>query len=109
MTSLAETMRADLAQALRERDMTRVKVLRTTLAAIGNAEAVEGVSSVEGVVGYGDVSRRSLTDEDIVGIVAGEVEEWESALAEYSSIGQEQRADGLRRELQILRGYLGDG
>lgn len=64
------------------------------------------MSSVEGIVGYGDVRRRMLTDEDVAGIVAGEVDEWESALAEYVSIGQEQRADELRRELEILRGYL---
>jgi uncharacterized protein YqeY len=108
MTKLAERMRADLAQALRERDIASVKVLRTTLAAIGNAEAVEGVASVEGIVGYGDVSRRTLTDEDVTSIVAREVEEWERALAEYQRIGQAARADGLQRELEILRGYLAD-
>jgi uncharacterized protein YqeY len=86
--------------------MARAKLLRTTLAAIENAEAVEGVSSVEGIVGYGDVSRRTLTDEDVAGIISREVEEWQFALAEYERIGQDEKAGTLRDELSILRGYL---
>jgi hypothetical protein len=42
LTARESRMRDDLTAALRERDMVRVKVLRTTLAAIGNAGAVEG-------------------------------------------------------------------
>ena len=86
--------------------MARAKLLRTTLAAIENAEAVEGVSSVEGTVGYGDVTRRTVTDEDVAGIIGREVEEWQSALAEYERIGQDEKAGTLRYELGILRGYL---
>jgi uncharacterized protein YqeY len=106
MTSLTARIRSDLAGALRERDMTRAKLLRTTLAAIENAEAVEGVSSVEGVVGYGDVSRRILTDEEVAGIISREAEEWQFALAEYERIGQDEKTARLRYELGILRGYL---
>ena len=86
--------------------MARAKTLRTTLSAIQNAEAVEGVSSVEGIVGYGDVQRRSLGDEDIIAIIALEVEEFEQSVAEYERIGQTDRARGLRMELEVLRGYL---
>jgi uncharacterized protein YqeY len=106
MTSLTARIRSDLAGALRERDMTRARLLRTTLAAIENAEAVEGVSSVEGVVGYGDVSRRILTDEEVAGIISREAEEWQFALAEYERIGQDEKTARLRYELGILRGYL---
>jgi uncharacterized protein YqeY len=106
MISLATRIRADLAEALKGRDMARARLLRTTLAAIENSEAVEGVSSVEGVVGYGDVSRRTLTDEDVVGIISREVEEWQVALAEYERIGQVEKAETLSYELGILRGYL---
>ncbi len=86
--------------------MARAKTLRTTLSAIQNAEAVEGVSSVEGIVGYGDVQRRSLGDEDIIAIIALEVEEFEQSVAEYERIGQTDRARGLQVELEVLRGYL---
>jgi uncharacterized protein YqeY len=106
MTSLATRIRADLAEALRGRDMARAKLLRTTLAAIENAEAVEGVSSVEGIAGYGDVGRRTLTDEDVAGIISREVDEWQFALSEYVRIGQDEKASTLRYELDILRGYI---
>jgi uncharacterized protein YqeY len=99
-------MRADLGQAMKERDGLRVKVLRTTLAAIENAEAVEGVSSVDGVDGYADVARRFLDDEEIARILRREIDEWTEGVSEYRRIGQMARADGLERELEILQGYL---
>lgn len=86
--------------------MARAKTLRTTLSAIQNAEAVEGVSSVEGIVGYGDVQRRSLGDEDVIAIIALEIEEFERSVAEYERIGQTDRARGLQMELEVLRGYI---
>jgi hypothetical protein len=96
----------DLAQAMKDRDTARAKVLRTTLSAIQNAEAVEGVSSVEGIVGYGDVQRRSLSDEEVIALVALEIEEFEGSVAEYQRIGQTDMAHELQRELEVLRGYL---
>lgn len=86
--------------------MARVKVLRTTMSAIQNAEAVEGVASVESVVGYGDVPRHSLTDEDLIEIIVHEIEEFERSVAEYRQIGQTERAEGLQMELDVLQGYL---
>jgi uncharacterized protein len=106
MTSLQARIRDDLAEAMRDRDMARVKVLRTTMSAIQNAEAVEGVASVEGVDGYSDVRRRSLSDEDVMEIIIREIEEFEGSVAEYRQIGQMERADGLQRELHVLRSYL---
>lgn len=108
MGELRARMRADLARAMRDGDVPRVKVLRTTLAAIENAEAVEGVSSVQGVVGCQDVSRRVLDDQEIVGILSREADGWTESVAEYQRIGQMARADGLQRELEILQGYLSD-
>ena len=86
--------------------MARVKVLRTTLSAIQNAEAVEGVVSVEGVVGYSDVRRRPLTEDDVIEIIVREIEEFERSVAEYRQIGQTERAEGLQVELDVLRSYL---
>jgi uncharacterized protein len=91
---------------MRDRDMARVKVLRTTMSAIQNAEAVEGVASVEGVVGYSDVQRRSLSDDDVIEIIHREIEEFEGSVAEYRQIGQMERAERLQRELEVLRSYV---
>lgn len=106
MTSLQARIQDDLAEAMRDRDMARVKVLRTTMSAIQNGEAVEGLASVEGVVGYSDVQRRALSDEDVMEIIIREIEEFEGSVAEYRQIGQAERADGLQRELEVLRSYL---
>jgi uncharacterized protein YqeY len=105
---LRDRISADLRQAMTDRDMARARLLRTTLAAIENAEAVEGVSSVAGVVGYSDVSRRALDDRDVMGILVSEIGEWERSLAEYQRIGQTERAGELQRELEILRSYLSE-
>jgi len=106
LSPLRTRIRDDLAEAMRDRDMARVKVLRTTMSAIQNAEAVEGVASVEGVVGYSDVQRRSLSDDDVIEIILREIEEFEGSVAEYRQIGQMERAEGLQRELEVLRSYV---
>jgi len=106
MTSLQARIQDDLAEAMRDRDLARVKVLRTTVSAIQNAEAVDGAAPVEGVVGYSDVQRRSLSDDDVIGIIVEEIEEFEGSVAEYRRIGQTERAEGLERELEVLRSYL---
>lgn len=103
---MRDQMRADLTRAMKERDRARVTVLRSVLGAIENAEAVEGVSSSEGIVGYGDVARRSLEPAAVVAIVEGEIAEREEHVAGYASIGQTDRAEMLRVEVEILRGYV---
>lgn len=89
--------------------MTRVKVLRTTMSAVQNAEAIDGIASVEGVVGYGDVQRRSLTDDDVIEIIVREIEEFERSVADYRQIGQTERARELQMELEVLRDYITSG
>lgn len=106
MSPLRARIAEDLARAMQDRDKARAKVLRTTLSAIQNAEAVEGVSSVDGIVGYGDVQRRSLSDEDVIAIIALEIEEFESSVAQYQRIGQTDRAREFGMELEVLRRYL---
>jgi uncharacterized protein YqeY len=49
-----------------------------------------------------------LGDEEVLAILRREVDEWTEGVAEYRRIGQEARADGLQRELEILQGYLTD-
>lgn len=69
---LRDRLQSDLAQAMKDRDMARVTVRRSILSAFGNAEAVAGTSSSEGAIGYADVPRRSLTDDDVERVIGGE-------------------------------------
>lgn len=112
-------LRRDLTDAIRRRDAAAVSALRTTLAAIENAEAVRpgddapapnpGGSPVAGaVVGLGaaEVPRRHLSDADVERIIRAEVRERVAAAAEYERHGRHARAQRLRAEADVLGRYL---
>ncbi|HXZ71498.1 MAG TPA: hypothetical protein VEH31_11605 [Streptosporangiaceae bacterium] len=111
-------LRLALAEALRARDMIAVSALRSALGAIGNAEAAEpGAAAPAGsagphvagsVAGLGaaEVPRRSLSAAQVEQIVRVEAGERERAAAGYERAGHADRADRLRREVQVLRSVL---
>lgn len=113
-------LQLDLRQAMRSRERTRVAVLRTALAAIANAEAVDaapgadprasiGAGPIAGAsVGAGstEVARRVLSEEDISGILAREHDERLHAAAELDTAGVAARAQELRDEAAVLEDYL---
>jgi uncharacterized protein YqeY len=113
-------LRLALAEALRARDMNAVRPLRSALAAIGNAGAVEpgaaapaGPSSphIAGAVaglGAAEAPRRRLSAAEIEQIVRAEAAEREGAARDYERAGQADRAGRLRREAQVLRSVLPD-
>ncbi|MET3961873.1 uncharacterized protein YqeY [Marmoricola sp. OAE513] len=116
-TSLVERLRADLTQAMRDRDRDVAQVLRTVLSAIANDEAqpvgdaelplVEGpiAGAVHGL-GAAEVARRLLTEEDVRGIVDGERAERLNAAADLDGHGQVHAADALRAAAAVLDRYL---
>jgi uncharacterized protein YqeY len=117
---MRDRLREDLAAAMKSRDRVAITVLRTTLAAIENAEAVDvspreapgaGSRHVAGTsvgVGSSDVTRRVLSDADIGAIIReGSDERWQAA-AEYEKLGRVDSADALRREAAVLDRYLPD-
>lgn len=93
---------------MKERDRTAVTVLRSTLAAIDNAEAVDaagGSSAIESSpvgIGVAEVERRALSEEDIAEIVRSEVADREAAAQEYDRAGRSERAEALRAEARVL-------
>jgi uncharacterized protein YqeY len=115
-------LRRALKQAMKDRDQITVTVLRTTLAAIANAEAVDvtdaaadaeggprlSLSIEQSPVGAGatEVDRRVLTEEQVEQIVRAEAADRRSAVAAYERAGQSDRADRLRSEISVLEAYL---
>jgi uncharacterized protein YqeY len=108
-------LRSGLTAAMKARDQVTVAVLRATLGAIDNAEAVSAPSTVDGGlaieqtpvgVGAADVARRVLTEEDIAGIVRDAIAEREEAAAGYERAGHGERAERLRAEAAVLFTYL---
>ncbi|MFL6056537.1 MAG: GatB/YqeY domain-containing protein [Actinoallomurus sp.] len=112
---LRQRLREALRAAMKTGDRTAVAALRSTLAAIDNAEAVDGPASAHGGlaieqspvgVGAADVERRVLTEEQVAGIVRAEVAEREAAARDYERAGRPERAERLRSEAAVLSAHL---
>ncbi|HEX6195914.1 MAG TPA: hypothetical protein VFZ37_08390 [Jiangellaceae bacterium] len=111
---LHERLRADLKQAMRDRDVPATRVIRRLMGAIGNAEAVrQPVDLPPQVVNPGnpvvaarsDVPRAELAPHDVARIVAAEIDDLDGAIAEYESHGEPERAADLRDEKDVLERY----
>ena len=128
-------MRRDLTTAMKARDKPAIAALRSTLAAIDNAEAVDaaqvppaaagqpaseeippagrgrpaGVGAIAGAalgVGAAEVERRALTAAETEAIVRREVAERQRAADAYERAGQAPHAERLRAEAELLSAYL---
>lgn len=113
MTQLEGRLRSALRIALRERNVLAMGALRSTLAALGNATAVQSVHLAAGgdgqiagsVAGVGatEVPRRQLTDAEAVEIVRAEIADRTAAAEQY---GRSPAADRLRAEAALLSRIL---
>lgn len=101
--TLRERLEADLRVALRERDARLLSVLRTTVSALSNAEAVDPSSLPPGV---SEVPRRELGDDDIRGIVERERDELRITADRMRRVGADDRARELVAQARLLDGYL---
>lgn len=105
--TLYQRLRDDLSRALADRDRLAVAVLRTLVAAIDNAGAVEPGAPL-GVSGRSaDVPRRELSEADMLRLVTDEAVELEHAIAEYESRGRPDAAEPLRARLAVVDRYRG--
>jgi uncharacterized protein len=101
---------------MKARDRAAVSVLRSTLSAIENAEAVDPVTStvtdgefVAGAVqglGAAEATRRTLGEADIIAIVEAEIAELLDAAETYEATGRLDRAEGLRGDVEVLTAVL---
>lgn len=114
MSGVRGRLRGALPVAMKARDRVAVAALRSALAAIENAEAVEvgapaGAFEASPVgVGAAEVGRRVVSDADVVEIVRGEVAAREASARAYEAAGRGDRAELLRVEARVLSAYLPD-
>src|SRR5215212_7526934 len=111
-------MRRGLVDAMKARDQQAVAALRSTLARIDDADALdaepalysgEGHPAVAGSVlgvGAADVDRRVLTPEEMAALVRDDVEEREIAAEVLVRVGRPDQAERLRAQAKLLTGYL---
>ncbi|WP_406031740.1 GatB/YqeY domain-containing protein [Nocardioides sp. NBC_00163] len=116
MTDLQARLRADLLTARKARDTAATAVLRSTLAAVSNAEAqpvAEASLAADGPiagaaigVGATEAARRELTNDDVREIISGEQSERLAAATDLESHGAGEKAEQLRAEAELLAKYL---
>jgi uncharacterized protein YqeY len=105
--SLREQIKADLPAAMRERQTIVVATLRSLMAAIDNAGAVEQGAPSGPIVGRpADVPRKTLSAQDVRKIVQAEADERSGAIATYERLGKTTDANRLREELTVISRYL---
>lgn len=111
-------LRNDLTAALKARDPVTVAALRSALAALENAGAIEvpasraeGTEHIAGTtpgVGATDAARRVLSEHDARAILRSQVEEHRRAADEYVRVGRHDIAERRRSEAAVLAAYLSD-
>ncbi|AKC39453.1 response regulator receiver protein [Mycolicibacterium phlei] len=113
---LRSTMRADLSVAMKTRDSLAVSALRTAIAAIDNAESVDGatqtvqnnthIASAASGLGSAEAARKVLSPADVRAILHAQIEDRATEAARYDVLGQAEAAAQLREEAAIIAGYL---
>lgn len=113
---LRATMRADLSVAMKTRDSLAVSALRTAIAAIDNAESVDGatqtvqnnthIAGAASGLGSAEAARRVLSPADVRAILHAQIEDRATEAARYKMLGQAGAAEQLREEAAVIAGYL---
>ncbi|MEV0432773.1 hypothetical protein [Nocardia sp. NPDC050413] len=113
LTALRDRLRTALKPAMKARDRSAVSALRSALAAIDNAEAVDVGDAKAGALedsavglGAAEARRRELTEDDIVEIVRHEINERRITAGEYDRLGAVDQRDQVTAEADVLSAFL---
>jgi len=108
-TALKQRLRGDLKAAMQARAGDEVRLLRTLIAALDNAEAVpvEGAQDPFRKLGdpSGEVPRRKLDDAAVDALLEAEAESRLAAAADYARHGRGKDAERLRDEVALIGRY----
>ncbi len=100
---LRALLRRDLGVALKTRRAEAAAALRTTIAAIDNAEAVDPATVEDGST---EVARRDLSMADVRAVLHNHIDDYVTEAERYQSLGRHDAAQRLRRQADTLRPYL---
>ena len=109
-SALKQQLRADLKAAMQGRATGEVRLLRTLIAALDNAEAVPGENTYV-PRSFGDpgaeVARRELDEAAVSALLVSEVAARLAAAADYERHGETHEAARLRQEAKLIERYRG--
>lgn len=101
-------MRADLVVAMKARDATAVRALRTALAAVANAEAPPLDSLPAPVSGRSNEhARLDLSVDDVEAVLRHEITDRHDTIARLLPHDRPAEVAELRAEIAVLQGYVG--
>lgn len=108
-------LRNDLTHALKARQPHVVSAMRSAISAIDNAEAVQldsdsiparNINPIGGSFGSGEVTRRTISTDEIRKILRAEADERIAQAGTYRSLGRLDDADRLVQEAAAIRHHL---
>jgi uncharacterized protein len=102
-STLRHRLQADLRVAMEHRDGPRLSVLRTTLSALSNEEAVDPGDYDTDVT---EAPRRVLSDDEIRTVVERERDELRATARGMHRVGAHDRARELLGQADVLDGYV---
>ena len=106
---IRKRLRTDLTAAMGDGDRGTVTLIRTLIAAIDNAEAIEFDASLPAEVsGCADVPRRTLTPDEIAAVIQSEADELRSAADHFQQLGRDDHAETLRGQARFVDQYRSD-
>lgn len=89
--ALKEKLMEDLKLSMKDKDTVRKNTVQSVRAAIKQVEVD---------------NRVELSDNDIIGVIAKEAKKRKDVLPEYEKSGRTDLIDELKKEIEILMGYL---
>ena len=89
--ALQDRLTADLRQAMKSGDKTRLSVLRMIRARIQNAEIAQ---------------QKTLEDSDVIGLISKEAKEHRESIEEFGKSDRQDLVDKEKAELAIIMEYL---
>ena len=102
---IRDRLQSSLKTAMRARDAHATSVLRTTLSAIANAEAVEVPAGNKDT----EVPRKVLSEADVVAVVRSEHDDLASTAVQLRALGRLDEAAVLGAKAAVLQTHLGNG
>ena len=92
---MQEKLRSELKDAMRAKDETRLNTIRGILSAVTNE-----------LVAKGRTPQDTLTDEEIMGVIAKLVKQRRDSITQFENLGRSELAAQEKIELAILESYL---
>ncbi len=87
-----EKINQDLKEAMRNKDVFKIGVLRMLVASLKNKKI--------------DIKKDNLSDEDVLAVIKSEIKKRKDSIKSYKEGGREDLAQNEKKELEILQEYM---